>query len=232
MTFLNDSVCILHGDSLAKLLELDDNSIDSCVTDPPYSYGFMNKSWDKTGIENNPELWKQVLRVLKPGGHLLAFGGTRTYHRMACAVEDAGFEIRDQIMWLHGSGWPKGLDISKAIDKEAGAERTEGGREWSGGKRSGGVVKDSELEGTGTRIIFDTPATEEAKKWDGWNTTLKPAHEPIVVARKPLSGTIAQNVLTNGTGGINVEACKTESERWPDNLAAIRAFGRVGAGFQ
>jgi DNA modification methylase len=151
----------------------------------------------------------ECLRVLKPGGHLLAFGGTRTWHRLACAVEDAGFEVRDSIAWLYGSGFPKSLDVSKAIDKAAGAERTEGQREWSGGQRRAGVMGDN--LGTQTLTKYDAPATPDAERWQGWGTALKPAFEPVVVARKPLAGTVAANVLAHGTGALNVDATRTNS---------------------
>lgn len=149
---------------------------------------------------------RAVLRVLKPGGHLLAFGGTRTYHRLACALEDAGFEIRDCLAWLYGSGFPKSLDVSKAIDNAAGAERTDGAREWVGGARSAGIM--GENRGTTRRMIYDAPATEEARRWQGWGTALKPAFEPIVLARKPLAGTVATNVSEYGTGALNIDASR------------------------
>jgi site-specific DNA-methyltransferase (adenine-specific) len=162
----------------------------------------MGKSWDASGIAYNQELWKECLRVLKPGGHLLSFGGSRTYHRMACAIEDAGFEIRDQIMWLYGSGFPKSLDVSKAIDKAAGAEREVVGKATGGGfsAKTVGTVG----HGVGAPDIT-APATPEAQRWQGWGTALKPAHEPIVVARKPLNGTVASNVLGWGTGALNID---------------------------
>jgi site-specific DNA-methyltransferase (adenine-specific) len=192
-----------HGDCIAVLQKLASESIDSCVTDPPYELGFMGKGWDKTGIANNVELWVQVLRVLKPGGHLLAFSGTRTYHRMVCAIEDAGFEIRDQIGWLYGSGFPKSLDVSKAIDKRAGAKRnldgyTPNGRNKVFGNGMGG----------GITLRREAPITQSATDWNGWGTALKPAWEPIVLARKPLIGTVAENVLAHGTGAINVDGCR------------------------
>lgn len=203
----NYSIRLMNGDCLEKLKELEDNSIDSIVTDPPYGLSFMGKKWDYD--VPSVEIWKECFRVLKPGGHLLAFAGTRTQHRMAVKIEDAGFEIRDMIAWVYGSGWPKSLDISKAIDKKFGAERTEGGRVWAGGKRTGGIVKDDETETTSERTIFDTPATDEAKEWSGWGTALKPSMEPITVARKPLSeNTVADNVLKFGTGGINIDGCR------------------------
>ena len=209
---------LLKGNCLELLAEMPDNSVDSIVTDPPYELGFMGKSWDNSGIAYNVELWSQALRVLKPGGHLLAFGGSRTYHRLASAVEDAGFEIRDQIMWLYGSGFPKSLNVSKAIDKAAGAEReVVGSRPLTGnGKtmRSGFHQPDGTGAGeTEKQDVFEftAPATPEAQQWDGWGTALKPAHEPIVVARKPLIGTVANNVLTYGTGALNIDGSRVET---------------------
>lgn len=154
---------VIHqGDCLEVLSTLSDNSIDSIVTDPPYELGFMGKGWDKSGIANNVQVWAECLRVLKPGGHLLAFSGSRTYHRMTCAIEDAGLEVRDQIMWIYGSGFPKSKNL--------------------GGD------------------------------WQGWGTALKPAHEPICVARKQMIGTVSQNVLTHGTGALNIDGCRVEGE--------------------
>ena len=201
---------VINKDCRDGLKELPDNSIDAIVTDPPYELGFMNKKWDSTGIAYKIEVWQECLRVLKPGGHLLAFGGTRTYHRLACAIEDAGFEIRDQIQWIYGSGFPKNHDISKAIDKKLGAVRTEGLREWKGGKRSSGILGNN--HGTQVRKIYDVPATEKAQQWEGWGTALKPAHEPIVMARKPFKKSIADNVLEWGTGGINIDGCRIGNE--------------------
>jgi DNA modification methylase len=156
------------------------------------------------------EVATEALRVLKPGGHLLAFGGTRTWHRLAVAIEDAGFEVRDSIAWMYGSGFPKSLDVSKAIDKRAGAQRDRVA--YSGGIASGssnygggGVVH------VGTKV-GDTPATPAAQKWQGWGTALKPAFEPIVVARKPLIGTVAENVLAHGTGALNIDGCRIAGE--------------------
>ena len=155
----------------------------------------MCKSWDSRGVSFQPETWAAVYRVLKPGAHLLAFGGTRTYHRIACAIEDAGFEIRDCIMWLYGTGFPKSLDVSKAIDKMQGAERavirTNPNHRTIFGINYEGVYS---WDKAGA-INITAPASPEAKKWDGWGTALKPAWEPIIVARKPLVGTVAQNVL-------------------------------------
>ena len=172
---------VIPGDCLNILRSLGENTVDAVVTDPPYGLGFMGKAWD--ALPPGEEWARECLRVLKPGGHLLAFGGTRTWHRLAVAVEDAGFELRDSIAWLYGSGFPKSLDVSKAIDKAAGA----------------------------TREVIGQHATPEAEQWSGWGTALKPAFEPIVVARKPLAkGTVAANVLEHGTGALNIDACRIE----------------------
>lgn len=298
------------GNCKELIKQLADNTIDAIVTDPPYELGFMGKKWDATGIAYDAELWRECLRVLKPGGHLLAFSGSRTYHRMAVAIEDAGFDIRDQIMWVYGSGFPKSHDVSKAIDKKRDdnqeacivaefllrhntcntvtefremLNREIIGETHSGGSAQGwttikidGVVKprvptweqwgklknllkfsdemDAEVwrlnnrkgkpgEAWGMREVlgnvengglgkgnftaekigaggygFDTsynitaPATEAAKEWNGWGTALKPAHEPICVARKPLIGTVAENVLQYGTGALNIDGCRVGSE--------------------
>jgi site-specific DNA-methyltransferase (adenine-specific) len=195
---------ILLGDCRDRLKELPDNSVDSIVTDPPYELGFMGKSWDASGVAYDVTVWQECLRVLKPGGHLLSFGGSRTYHRMACAIEDAGFQIRDQIMWVYGSGFPKSLNISKAIDKAAGAEREVVGSYETHDIRNAGLM---DRKGSMT-VDVTAPATAEAEVWDGWGTALKPAHEPIVLARKPLVGTVANNVLTYGVGGLNIDGTR------------------------
>jgi len=203
---------IYNMDCVEGMKLLDDNSIDSIVTDPPYELGFMGKKWDSTGIAYNVDVWRECLRVLKPGGHLLAFGGTRTYHRMACAIEDAGFEIRDQIQWIYGSGFPKSHNISKAIDKKFGAKREVIKTVKGMGKQNpewNGTAKGRKENYYKPEYQLTAPATPEAKQWDGWGTALKPAHEPIVLARKPLSEkTIADNVLKWGTGGINIDGCR------------------------
>lgn len=208
-------VVIYYGDCREVMLQLPSCSVDSVVTDPPYELGFMGKGWDRSGIAYDVTVWRECLRLLKPGGHLLAFGGSRTYHRLACAIEDAGFEIRDQIQWIYGSGFPKSLDVSKAIDAAAGVERSAVGIADSRG-RDGATrqIVESTSDGYGFTqkggLILTAPSTDAAKQWDGWGTALKPAHEPIVLARKPLIGTVAANVLEYGTGGLNVDGCRIE----------------------
>jgi len=188
-----------HGDCLEVLRSMPDCSVDSIVTDPPYGLSFMGKKWDYD--VPSVDVWVECLRVLKPGGHLLAFAGTRTQHRMAVRIEDAGFEIRDMIAWVYGSGFPKSLDVSKAIDKAAGAER-----EVVSNNPTFRKMQENASNYNLQRNEFITaPATPEAKQWQGWGTALKPALEPITVARKPLIGTVAENVLQHGTGAINVD---------------------------
>jgi len=205
---------LMLGDCLDRLKDLDDNSVDSIVTDPPYGLSFMGKAWDKS--VPSKDVWEECLRVLKPGGYLLAFAGTRTQHRMAVNIEDAGFEIRDMIAWVYGSGFPKSLNISKAIDatiltggshskniKQANSLRPGESRDTSTLPNNG--IASGDRKGGSTN---DNIATDEAKQWNGWGTALKPALEPITVARKPLEGTVAANVLKYGTGGINIDASR------------------------
>lgn len=199
---------IIHGNCIEVLKRLDENSIDAIITDPPYELGFMGKSWDKSGIAFSSEVWAECLRVLKPGGHMLAFGGSRTFHRIAVAIEDAGFELRDTLMWVYGSGFPKSLDISKAIDKMAGAERAVI-REGRAGKNALGQDSGWNKTYNPNTYTVTKPATPEAQMWEGWGTALKPAFEPIILARKPISEkNIAENVLKWGTGGINIDDCR------------------------
>jgi len=217
---------LLHGDCLEKLRELPDCSVDACVTDPPYGLSFMGKAWDYD--VPGADVWREVLRVLKPGGHLLAFAGTKTQHRMAVQIEDAGFEIRDMIAWVYGSGFPKSLDVSKAIDKAAGAEREVVGSYTVTGTAAKGQHKgraaasadQGSAAGCAKALDITAPATPAAQQWAGWGTALKPALEPITVARKPFKGTVAANVLEHGTGAINVDGCRvgTSTGRWPANL--------------
>ena len=209
---------VFLGDCRDVLRSLPDNSVDGVVTDPPYELGFMGKSWDSSGVAYDVNLWMDCLRVLKPGGHILAFGGSRTWHRLAVAIEDAGFELRDSIAWIYGSGFPKSLDVSKAIDKRAGAEREVVGT-WKptgkarlvGGKNADGIFQDYATAGTlKDSVDITAPATSEAKTWQGWGTALKPAHEPIVVGRKPFGKgvTVAENVLLWGVGGLNIDGSR------------------------
>ena len=211
---------LIQGDCLEILKTLPDNSVDACVTDPPYGLKFMGKKWDYD--VPTVEQWKEVLRVMKPGAFLLSFGGTRTYHRMVVNIEDAGFEIRDQIQWLYGSGFPKSLNISKNIDKMKGAEREVVGTRISEGGRSGGNSEFSKILNQPKLIDITAPATPEAIQWDGYGTALKPANEPICLARKPLSEkTVAENVLKWGTGGLNIDGCRVEG-----NMGNDRALGK------
>jgi len=285
---------LIRGD--ATRIPLPDCTVDAVVTDPPYELGFMGRSWDSSGVAYQPETWAEVLRVLKPGGHLVSFGGTRTYHRMTVAIEDAGFEIRDCLAWLYGSGFPKSLDVSKALDKarddrsdilrvtgwlaeqrdragmrngqidqhfgtagmaghwtsvrsqpavpkwdqwlrlrdligfgdemdaevwrlngrkgkpgEAWDQREVVGTRVTGAAMSGAGTSGATDFGSGQNVVTDTaPATPEAQQWQGWGTALKPAHEPIVLARKPLTGTVAANVSRWGTGALNIDGCRVE----------------------
>ena len=205
---------IHNGDCIETMNAMPAESVDSIVTDPPYGLSFMGRKWD--GLPPSLEWAEACYRVLKPGGHIAAFGGTRTWHRLAVAIEDAGFEMRDSLAWLYGSGFPKSLDVSKAIDKAAGAERevvglkTYGeGQTFTGsakGGRSAGHMGETVERGPS---LETAPATPDAERWTGWGTALKPAFEPIVLARKPLAEkTVARNVLAHGTGAINVDACR------------------------
>jgi DNA modification methylase len=232
-TFLDGRVTLHPGDCLDVLARLDECSVDSVVCDPPYhltsivkrfgaenaapaksgksgaykraSSGFMGEQWDGGDVAFRPETWAAVLRVLKPGGHLVAFSGTRTYHDMATAIAAAGFEIRDQLAWIYGSGFPKSHDVSKGIDRTAGAER-----EVVGPNKFSHLNGAANLNvyGNASRPDETAPATDSAREWQGWGTALKPAWEPICLARKPLIGTVAANVLAHGTGAINIDGCR------------------------
>jgi site-specific DNA-methyltransferase (adenine-specific) len=204
---------IIHSDCLVALKEMDENSIDSIVTDPPYGLSFMGKKWDYD--VPSKEIWEACFRALKPGGHLLSFAGTRTQHRMAVNIEDAGFEIRDMIAWVYGSGFPKSHDVSKAIDREAGVERKVIGKTAGMGKQNpewNGTAKGRSENSFKPEYNVTAPATHESQQWQGWGTALKPAMEPITVARKPLEGTVAENVMKHGTGAINVGGCRVGTE--------------------
>lgn len=200
----NDSYKIYNGDMLDMLQVIEPESIDAIVCDPPYELGFMNKSWDSTGIAFKKETWQNCFEVLKPGGYLLAFGGSRTYHRIACAIEDAGFEIRDCIMYLYGCGFSKSYNIGLAIDKKNGVDNR------TGNIRTDGVNNQN--------ICYDfktmKPKFEERiaqNEWQGWGTCLKPAYEPIIVARKPFKGSVVDNIIKYRVGGINIDECRIEN---------------------
>lgn len=213
------------GNCLEILKDYPDDHFDSCVTDPPYGLEFMGKLWDKIEVQEFTLKWgKQILRVLKPGAHLLSFGGTRTYHRMTCALEDVGFEIRDCLMWLYGSGFPKSLDVSKAIDKNLGAEREVTGKRKVSSSDLGQSSGWNYLDTSNGEYNYTKASTLEAKQWQGWGTALKPAYEPIVLARKPLIGTVAENVLKHGTGGINVDGCRIGFASEEDKEGTGRLF--------
>lgn len=246
-----DAERVLHGSCLERLRELPDASIDAVVTDPPYGLsnvststiveavtqwatgnrefipdarGFMGKAWD--AFVPPPAVWDECLRVLKPGGHLLAFAGSRTFDLMGLSIRFAGFEVRDSIAWLYGSGFPKSLDVSKAIDKAAGAQR-----EVVGETRRGAQTIASNAYGAwGDGITPTAPATDDAKRWQGWGTALKPAFEPLVVARKPLDGTVAQNVLAHGTGALNIDACRIDASTHPVTSAGGKQLSSIGYG--
>ncbi|MBA3055030.1 MAG: site-specific DNA-methyltransferase [Sphingomonadales bacterium] len=253
----------MQGDSREVLKGLADNSIDSVVTDPPYALvsigkrfggpnakaptgdvykravaGFMNATWDTGETAFDPLFWVEVLRVLKPGGHLIAFSGTRTYHRLACAIEDAGFEMRDMIAWLYGSGFPKSHDVSRGIDKAAGAVREvisqgEPVKRMIPGadQHKGGWEKNDGREFVPT---VTAAASAASAAWEGWGTALKPALEPIVLARKPLIGTVAANVLRHGTGALNIDASRVGTGEGggggrDSNASAARRYADKGS---
>lgn len=246
--FLDGRVRLLKGDARERLADLADDSIDSVVTDPPYALvsivkrfgkagsappkgdvyaraagGFMGKEWDTGETAFTVEFWEEVLRVLRPGGHLISFSGTRSYHRMVCAIEDAGFEIRDQIGWAYGSGFPKSHDVARAIDRHLGAE----GHKTDGASGKGAETVSAYDEGLNVNFADRPqyePASAEARDWQGWGTALKPAWEPVCLARKPLSEkSIAANVLAHGTGAINIDGCKIQS-------APVTGWGGRGGG--
>jgi site-specific DNA-methyltransferase (adenine-specific) len=212
----HDRALLVHGDSREVLASLPEASVDAVVTDPPYELGFMAKAWDKQGVAFDPEFWALVLRVLKPGGHLLAFGGSRTYHRIACAIEDAGFELRDAVQWWYATGFPKSLDVSKAVDARLGAERAVVGQQGAPGSIMQRMSTDDKpregWKGTAGWSGEVLGPAVTAAAWSGWGTALKPAYEPVVVARKPLGMTVAECVLAHGTGAINVDGCRIGSE--------------------
>lgn len=245
-------VDIRHGDCLEALRDLPDNSVDSVVTDPPYGLsntkpqqvadvlaawvtgeteavpakkgGFMGKDWDS--FVPPPAVWAECLRVLKPGGHMAVFAGARTQDLMGLSIRLAGFEIRDTLGWIYGSGFPKSMDVSKAIDKAAGAEREVVSERPAYGIGGNGILS-GHAEGATAKVT--APATPEAVKWDGWGTALKPAIEPIILARKPLVGTVANNVLTHGVGGLNIDACRVGDDVRPKGASTGEVVSENGS---
>ena len=250
---------LVNGDCLEEVQKLVDKGVqvDSIVTDPPYhltsiverfgkegsapakdkdgafqrqSKGFMGKEWDGGDIAFRKETWELFMKVLKPGGHLLAFSGSRTYHRMAVAIEDAGFDIRDQIMWLYGSGFPKSLNLGKSVDKKLGNERIKTGQTKTHSNKGMPQSEERTAIGAGS---FGQEVEEEitvgTSEWEGWGTALKPAHEPIVLARKPLSeNSIVANVLKHRTGGIHIDACRVEGEKQTRDSNPVMNGGKYG----
>ena len=245
---------LLNGDCIEQMQKLKDEGklVDSVVTDPPYhltsiverygkegsapakdrdglyqrqARGFMGKEWDGGDIAFRTDTWKLAYDLLKPGGYLLAFSASRNYHRMAVAIEDAGFEIRDQIMWIYGSGFPKSLNIGKAIDKRLGKEREVVGTRVSAFGDADGSETDDGRNLWGKESTKEVELTKGSSEYEGWGTALKPAHEPIVMARKPLEGSNVDNVLKYGTGGINIDACRIETDPEVDDM--LREVERV-----
>lgn len=236
---------LLPGDCMDRLRDIPDASIDACVTDPPYGYAFMGAKWDHPdNIAFRWELWAEVKRVLKPGGHVLAASGTRTYHRLAVAIEEAEFEIRDMVSWLYGSGFPKSYDVAKGIE----GKLTTGSSSWNDWYRlngrdldvGGGAVgtfhqkeaehgnRPNDYGHRASKVL--EPTTHEAANWQGWGTALKPACEPFVLARKPLIGTVAENVLAHGTGALNVDGCRVGTDEDCRRNAAGGDNGLSGTG--
>lgn len=223
---------LYHGNMLDMLDVIEPNSIDSIVTDPPYELNFMNKGWDNAGISFQKETWEKCLTVLKPGGYLLVFGGSRTFHRIACAIEDAGFEIRDTIMWLYGSGFPKSMNISKGLEakeklgnsgtrNKRKIEQSCDGKEYNLRQTNNGVMG---------KVIETTrkeykPSTELANKWYGWGTCLKPSFEPIIVARKPFKSSLVDNIIKYGVGGLNLDECRIGNQQRFSPSATIGKSG-------
>jgi DNA modification methylase len=228
-------VTVLAGDCLDVLPTLPAGSVHAVVTDPPYALpgGFMGKDWDNFQSGRAYQQWCQLwaaecFRLLPPGGYLVTFGGRRTFHRLTAAVEDVGFELRDPIAWIYAEGFPKSRNVSKAIDKLAGADRPTIGTTRAG---QSSLHRTSRVEQghrpnmtacTPDEIAVTAPATDEARAWEGWGTALKPAFEPVIVCRKPLVGTVAANVLTHGTGALNIDACRVPAgQDYRDKCASV-----------
>lgn len=224
----NENYKLYHGNMLDMLEVIEPNSIDSIITDPPYELNFMNKGWDNSGIAFQPDTWKKCYEVLKSGGYLLAFGGSRTFHRIACAIEDAGFEIRDTIMWLYGSGFPKSMNIGLALDKKNGVESK------VIGKAIGNINAMPDGRPSRSQIAWEsTPKEYEIKEatneWKGWGTALKPSFEPIIVARKPFKGSLVDNVIEHGVGGINIDECRVGNDELHNSYAGNKNSGFTSA---
>lgn len=226
---------IFQGECSELIGKLEENSLDACITDPPYETSFMNKDWDRSGIAFDPKFWEKVKRVLKPGAHLVVFGGSETFHRIAVGIEDAGFEIRDSIDWIYAEGFAKSYDVSEAIDEHLGEERPIVGIKDGAQRADGSMVQRDSYKGDkdnpagwqerGRDPYERAPATEEADAWEGWDTQLKPAKEPVLIARNPIEDTVAKSVLEHGTGALNVDGCRISPEgqetsegRWPANV--------------
>jgi len=226
----------LYNDNMLNMLEdLEESSIDVIITDPPYELNFMNKGWDNSGVAFQKETWEKCLRVLKPGGYLLAFGHSRLYHRMACAIEDAGFEVRETLMWIYSSGMPHGINIANAIEGKVlhGSANKKDQKKLSGTKSKSSLgyhkmgaeqnYRPHNYNGRET-IINPDITTVQAQEWIGWNSTLKPAYEPIIMARKPFNGSLIDNIMEHRIGGINIDECRIshsgESDvgRFPTNV--------------
>ena len=234
---------LVNSDCIKHLKTLDDNIFDSCVTDPPYhltsivkrfttstepkgplykrlSTGFMGQTWDGGDIAFTTEMWKEVYRTLKPGAYLLAFSAARNYHRMAVAIEDSGFEIRDQIMWIYGSGFPKSHNIGKQMDKKLGNTRQVIGKKVRGDvqkakEKGSGYLSDPANRNNQSQFGYGTETlTKGNTEWEGWGTALKPAHEPIVMARKPIDGSVVDNILEHRTGAINIDETRVPGYEW------------------
>ena len=218
---------IIHGNSYEVLDTLETDSIDTCITDPPYGLRFMGKKWDYDIPRK--DFWSKVYRVLKPGAFMLVFGGTRTFHRLAVEIEDSGFEIRDCIMWLYGQGFPKSYDISKGIDKKLGKEREI--LEKSSNSRPNSERGNGLAHGIyGKEFDITKPASEQAQLWDGWGTALKPAWEPILVCMKPTEGTFAENALIYDVAGLNIDGARIGTDEittWTAKNGSTSKFGQI-----